>query len=60
MSSTNPANYRYLEFVWILFMRIVMQDFRMIFLRATRHIGVPMCREAGEKSAEKMRNKIME
>jgi hypothetical protein len=37
-----------------------MQDFRMIFLRATRRIGVPMCREAGEKSAEKMRNKIME
>jgi hypothetical protein len=41
-------------------MRIVMQDFRMIFPTATRRIAVSMCREAGEKSAEKMRNKIME
>jgi hypothetical protein len=48
------------EVIWILFMRIVVRDFRMIFSRAIRRVGVPTCREAGEKSAGKMRNKIME
>jgi hypothetical protein len=41
-------------------MRIIMRDFRMMVSRATRRVGVPTCREAGEDSAEKMRNKIME